>query len=83
MATTALLHHRGRHRNGYQGLGRQLEDPSPQSRHTYRNRGRGGREGRDTAPGNPSSQQTKDGLGQAKVDKRREIEDRNPEGEEE
>jgi hypothetical protein len=43
VATIALLHHGGRHRNGYQGLGRRLEDSSPHPRHTCKDNGGGGR----------------------------------------
>jgi hypothetical protein len=83
VATTALLHHRGKHRNGYEGLRRQMEDSSPNTRHTSKDRGRGskertykfqgGRAGTYTIPGSPSSQETKDGPDQNKVDKIRDI----------
>jgi hypothetical protein len=71
------------HINGYQGLGRRLEDSSPYSRQTYNDKGRGGKAGtykfqggramRDTASGSPNAKETKDGPDQNKAGKRRDI----------
>jgi hypothetical protein len=70
VATIALLHHEGRHRNGYQGLRRQMEDSSPHPRHTYKDNKRGDRAGRNTTLGSPSAQETKDGTDKNKANKR-------------
>jgi hypothetical protein len=69
--TIALLNHIGIHRNGYQGLGGQKEDFRPHLRHTYKDSGRGGRAGRNTASGSPSAQETKERLNQNKTYERR------------
>jgi hypothetical protein len=66
VATIALLDHGGQHRNGHQGLGRQLKHSSPHPRHTCKDSRRGGRAGRNTASGSPSTQETKNELDQNK-----------------
>jgi hypothetical protein len=67
VATIALLHHRGQHCNGYQRLGRRMEDPSPHPRHTCKDSKRGDREGRNTDSGSPNAEEMKDGTYQNKV----------------